>query len=307
MMPLRRTPPASPATMSGQPPVLHQSEPNISALSELSEPCLDTNITSRNKRKRHDHESFVNMCEFKDEISNTLKELKKEQTLFRSDIATTLTEIKNQCSKLQDYVDFSVAKYDEMLAKMQEYEVERKENRDYICRLEDRIDHLERQSKLTSLEIKNVPKTADESKLGLANAVRNIGNVLDTTIVQSDIKDVYRINYKGSTNNTIIVDFTTVMLKSKLLTSVRTFNKNNQNNKLNTSHLRVDGPKVPIYISDHLPSKTRKLYFLARDFAAQNNYKHCWTAYGKVYLRKEDGAQRVIVNSEGDITKLTKI
>lgn len=267
---------------------------------------MDTNITSRIKRKRIDHELFVTMCEFKDEISNTLKELKKEQTLFRSDIATTLTEIKNQCSKFQDYVDFSVAKYDEMLAKMQEYEVERKENRDYICRLEDKIDHLEKQSKLTSLEIKNVPKIADESKLDLANAVRNIGNVLDTTIVQSDIKDVYRINSKSSMNNTIIVDFTTVMLKSKLLHSVRTFNKNNINNKLNTTHLRVDGPKVPIYISDNLPSKVRKIYFLARDFAAQNKYKHCWSAYGKVYLRKEDGAQRFVVNSEVDLAKLTQ-
>lgn len=136
--------------------------------------------------------------------------------------------------------------------------------------------------------------------------VKNIGNVLDTTIVESEIKDVYRINSKTSMKDTIIVEFTTVMVKSKLLQSVRNFNKNNSNNKLNTAHLRINGPRVPVYISDNLPSKTRKIFFLARDFAAQHKYKHCWSAFGKVYLRKEDGSQRVLVNSDKDLAKLTQ-
>lgn len=305
-MTLNRTPPASPALTTRQSPTHHQSEPNISLSAEPSEVCMDTNITCRKKRTRDDQANLLNMNEFKDEISSIIKDLKKEQTLFYSNIESTLLEIKNQYSKLQDSVDFTANKYDEMLNKMQEYDVERKENRDYISRLEARLDQLEKQSKISSLEIKNVPKTANESKLDLSNVVRNIGNVLDTTVVQSDIKDIYRINSTNSMNNTIIVDFTTVILKSKLLQSVRTFNKNNINDKLNTTHLRVDGPKVPIYISDNLPPRVRKIFFLAREYAAQHKYKHCWSAYGKVYLRKEDGAQRFTVNSEIDLAKISK-
>lgn len=307
-MPLNRTPPVSPAVSSKQSPAHHQSEPNISASLELSEVCISdsSNITSRNKRKRDEQDNLLSMNEFKDEISGVIKDLKKEQTRFFSNMETTLQEIKNQYSKLQDSVDFTAKKYDDMLSKMEQYEVERKQNREYIRNLEDRVDQLEKQQKNTCIEIKNIPKTENESQSDLIKAVTNVGSVLDLPITQSDVKDIYRINSKNSMNNTIIVDFTTVLLKSKILKSVRNFNKINKNSKLNTTQLRVPGPQVPVYISDNLPTKARKLFFKAREFALQQKYKHCWSAYGKVYIRKEDGAQRITVNSETDLVNLNE-
>ncbi|XP_026746036.1 uncharacterized protein LOC113507375 [Trichoplusia ni] len=233
--------------------------------------------------------------------------MKKEQSSFLSSMQSSLQEIKSQYTKLQESVDFTSTKYDEVINKMLQYEAERKETNTYIKKLEDRVDQLEKLAKNTCLEIKNIPKNSNETKMDLVNVVLSISKALDASIAQTEIKDVFRIHSSTAMNNTIIVDLTTVVKKEIILQAVRTYNKANRDNKLNTCHLHINGPKPPVYISDNLTMKTRKLFFLSGEFAALHHFKHCWTAHGKVYIRKEDGAKRYCINCEGDFSKIPEI
>lgn len=131
--------------------------------------------------------------------------------------------------------------------------------------------------------------------------MQSIAETLDVPVQTSDIRNIQRINTKKPENKPIIVDFTSVLTKEKLIEHCKKFNRTN---KLTTSHLHIKGPSKPIFISENLTYKTRRLYFLARDFAKTNDYKYCWTAGGKVYIRKKEGEPTLRLNGEEDIKVL---
>lgn len=291
-MPLKRTPPKSPnvSTLDVHPLQTHsQSDPAICMAYKPE--TLTTKNTQRIRRKRDRSADQSDLDDFKNTIMNVLK-----------DLQTTVSEIKEQNVKLQESVDFTAHKYDEILTKMKEMEEERKEDKRCIRSLEDKIDKLEQQNRATSIEIRNLPKKTGENKKDLQDTLLDICKIINMPTHESQVKDIFRNHNK--TTSSVIVEFNTVKHKESMLNSVKKFNKNNSNNKLNTEHLQIKGPKIPIYFSENLSTKTKRLYYLAREFAAYEKYKFCWTTHGKVYLRKEEGTPLYRINSEEDINKL---
>lgn len=199
---------------------------------------------------------------------------------------------KDKNIKLQESVDFTSARHDEIIEKIQITEENRTEDGKYINHLEDKIEHLEGISRSTSLEIRNIPKNHTEFKQDLVKIVIDIGKCIDITIHKSDAKDVFRLN-KKSNSKPIIIDFTTVPLKENVLIALKKFNRVNKDNKLNTGHVNMDCPKVSIYISENLTPLAKGLYFLTRDFASQNQYKHCWTSHGSGWFSTASHCLRI--------------
>lgn len=101
------------------------------------------------------------------------------------------------------------------------------------------------------------------------------------------------------------MEFTTVLKKEEILSSVKRFNKGKKSDeKLNTTHLKIKGTKKPIYASELLTAKVKVLFYLSRDFAKTHDYSYCWTSNGVVYLRKRDGAPLLRVDQQSDLDKL---
>lgn len=88
--------------------------------------------------------------------------------------------------------------------------------------------------------------------------------------------------------------------------SAKNFNKQNIENRLNTTHLRAVGPKLPIYISESLTTTAKRLHYLTREFIKSSDYEQCWTANGKVYVREREGMSSQLIKSEEDLAKLRK-
>ncbi|CAH0404448.1 unnamed protein product [Chilo suppressalis] len=282
-MPLKRTPPLTPTNLT---PVtntafLTSSDPNLSTCVEK-----ERNI----KRKREELVERSDLEDFKTLMTNMFQEL-----------LDSIKEIKEQNIKLQESVDFTAVKYEETKEKMLKLEKARDEDRKHIVNLEERLEQLERQGRASSLEIRNLPRTNDETKQGLSKVVIELAKTINVPLCESDVKDIFRVNAK--TSKPILVDLHSVLLKEKFLNGLKKFNKNNED-KLNTGHLNMNGPKIPIFISENLTTKMRRLFFLARELGAQDNYKYCWTSYGRVYLRKDEGAALIRIESESDICKL---
>lgn len=291
-MPLKRTPPKSPnvATLNVHPLKTHsQSDPDLCLT--YNPEVITTKNTQKAKRRRDRSAEQTDFDEFKNTILDVLKTLQ-----------TTVSEIKEQNIKLQESVEFTAHKYDEIITKIKDIEDSRKEDKRYIRVLEDKIDRLEQQSRATSIEIRNLPKKNGENKQDLLNTLGDVCKVIKLPCQESDIKDIFRNNIKNSTS-TVIVEFNTVKQKENVLKYLKKFNKDNITNKLNSNHLKMQGPKVPIYFSENLSSKIKRLFYLSREFAAKEKFKFCWTTHGKVFLRKDEGTPLCHIDSE-DLNKL---
>lgn len=297
-MSVQRTPPSGPKSSSPLQPCI--SEPNLSKKQDYDSSSISThdNITSRYKRSHSD----MQLLTFMDELRDMFSTFKEEQNKKIEKIYETVYEIKNQNNEIRASVDFLSEKYDTINNLINKLESDHSSNLKYIHTLEERLDNLERLSRSTCLEIKNIPTVRSETKESLLNTVISTGKNLKVSIAPNDVKDVFRIGARDSANKTVIVELNSVLMKEKIIKMYRRSNK--ENNRLTTDKLKLDGPSKPIYITENLSNKMKKIYFLARDFAKSNEYKFCWISNGKIFLRKKENDRLVHIKSETDLSKL---
>uniref|UniRef100_A0A2A4IUY8 Piwi domain-containing protein n=1 Tax=Heliothis virescens TaxID=7102 RepID=A0A2A4IUY8_HELVI len=262
-MSLARTPPASPSSLT--PSVAGGSARNTMLSftkavidSQLhhseSEPDLHSLAINKNKKRKHDEEETDVMSLIKDMFASFSKE----------------QEIRFQ--ELKSSMDLMSNKYDEFLTKINALELERKSDKALIKDLEEKLEAVERKSRSTGVEIRNIPKHSMETKETLCQEIIQLGKMIDVSIDHSTIKDVYRLKSKDE-SNPVIVDLTTVMLKDKVLKAVKSFNKTKtKGNKLNTTHLNPNYQAKPLYISETLTSKAQKV-INARTLMNQNKIR----------------------------------
>lgn len=48
----------------------------------------------------------------------------------------------------------------------------------------------------------------------------------------------------------------------------------------------------------------RRIFYLAREFAKENNYNYCWSSRGFVYLREKENAPFIRIMNESDLDQL---
>ncbi|XP_013195979.1 uncharacterized protein LOC106139142 [Amyelois transitella] len=278
---MKRTPPPTPNSVSA---------PNISTLeSDLPaqrSPYESVNITQKSFKRPRDE-----FGELKGYLLDIIIASKQEQNYKLNTLISSVTEIKEQNNDIRNSVEFVSARYDEIAT------------REYIKQLEAKVENLERQLKSSSIELRNIPSQINETKEDLINIVKAAGTALDLHVETSTIKDVYRVH--GKTNNkTIVAELNSVVLKENLIKAVKNHNKKNPEKKFSTANLKVEGPSIPVYLSESLPAKSRKLFYLARNTASASGFKYCWTHNGRVFLRKTDGSPLIRVECEEDINSL---
>ncbi|CAG4990724.1 unnamed protein product [Colias eurytheme] len=268
-------------------------------------------VTKRQKRKREDdlgtlRRDMTEMFQiFKSEITDLMNSFKSQQDKKLSVIQASVDYLTTNFAELKQSVEFFSEKYDEIHNKMSVLEQGYKEHRCVTQLLETKIENLEKQLRNTSIEIRNIPTKPQETKSDLVQFAINIGKAINIDIQKSDIRDIFRIPSKNSTNKPIIAHLNTTLLKENILNGIKKFNKDNDNNKLSTNHLQIEGQSRPVYISENLTQKMKKIYFLARDFAKQNSYKFCWISKGNIYMRKQEGFPYIKIESEDDLKTLS--
>lgn len=112
-----------------------------------------------------------------------------------------MQQIKEQNEEIRSSIEFMSNKYEDMRTKVETLEAERKADRKYILTLENKLEMMERRTRQSNLEIRNVPKIptnpeSRETKKDLVSVIQNMGNFLNIKLKQSDIRDIFRINLK---------------------------------------------------------------------------------------------------------------
>lgn len=267
-------------------------------------------VTQRAKRPRESCCEDL-LIKFKEEMKSMILDISKNQNLSLNKLIKDVAEIKIQNSAIQQSnqeieksLQFLSDQFDNMSARVETLEKERKEHLLHISTLEAKVEDVQRSLKSTTVEFRNVPcQSTKENMSDLTNIIQNTCKVLDVEVRANDIRDVFRIKGKsGST--TIVTDFTRATKKQEVVKSAKAYNKQHPSDRLNSSHIGLAGRTVPIYISEGLTSKGRRLLYLARDYATSAEYKFCWTNNGKVFIRRADDAPYIEIKNEAVIMNL---
>lgn len=193
-MPLKRTPPVSPAPPTPEPTAVFGDDVRSTALTFSavtsdsllqhceSEPNLHTlavNVTERKKRKYDEKQLDVTAL-----IKEMFSTFSKEQEKRFQELKSSLEVMSN--------------KYDEFVQKIYTLEKERKEDKILIKELEEKFEVSERKSRGSGIEIRNIPKQNGETKENLLNEIMQLGKTLSVSIDYSNIRDIYRLKSKDA-------------------------------------------------------------------------------------------------------------
>ena len=311
-MPLKRTPPSSsstPATDNIAKLTKAKSDQDVSVNSDTLSPA----ITLRSKRPRNEFSPpFSEMEEFKSDIKNLVKELISNQSTMLSQLSADVAAIKIQNETIQksnkdieDSIQSIKASCVELKNRMEKFEKDRTDFQDKLFDVDKRVESLELRFRSSTIEIRNIPTMDNETVSDLYKIVSDTAKILNLEIQNSQIRDIYRLPSKPGKSRPIITEFSNVPLKVEIINALRKYNKTRPvAQKLNTSTIGCRGESLPVYISEYLPGSSRKLFYLAREYAKSANYSYCWAVNGKIYIRKNDNATAVRIDSEKALTVL---
>lgn len=293
----QRTPPEKSTTTLLKPIILAQESDTASDCMGSETDCVgQQNITRRYKRKYDDSA----LAELRDILVDVQLQQKTQALKFDEE----MQRLVKQNEKITESIQYMSDKYDEILSQLRQTKSENTAFKTQIKTMEQKIEILERNSKASTLELRNVPETHLEDKSALIGLVKNVGEVLNVKVLDSDIRNIFRPKKSSHKSAPIIVEFCSATLKENIIMTSKRYNKNKGNDKLNSTHLKLNGDPKPIFIAECLTTCGRNLYYLARQHVKNHKGATCWTSYGKVFIRQKDGDQPILISREEDFTKL---
>lgn len=286
------------------------SEPNIPTQLRTggADAGTSSNITTRqnNKRRRVSDESISNEI---GDLKNLVTSFMENQNSRFTVMENLILEIKAQNSSIPKIVS-SVDNLSSQIKTMDEnilgLEQQRRNMATQITDLQSQIEYVDLNAVKTCVEIRNVPKTQSESQDMFMSMLFHVSKIIGCQITHADIRDTFRVPPKpDKKQSTIVFEFQSTRIKFEFLKAAKHYNKTHTGEVLNSSHLGLDGMgNAPIFISERLTAKTRKLYYQAREFCKSESYTHCWVSRGKVYLRKKEGSPHIQVKNEAHMQDL---
>lgn len=280
-------------------PKHYASDPVINRELDIEDQDCLNNITRRLKRKLL--ESPGHLDSSLEERLDKLQSHQDKKFDILTDAISTLIEQNNQIKKSMEFMS---AQYDTLLTKVNTLEQDNLNYKSQVQVLEKKLDSLERDSRSTSIEIRNIPIAENENKQALTSTVKNICSIIGSTPVLQDLE--LRHTYR-SRSNAIVAEFTTTARKDSVISNFRAYNKNKREKKedqFNTLSLGLPGTARPVYISDFLTSKNRHIFYLAREQVKSKKLVAAWTSYGKIFVKKLEGEPARRLNSERDLETL---
>ncbi|CAH0401853.1 unnamed protein product [Chilo suppressalis] len=266
---------------------LHRS-PISSSQPNLNSPREDF-ITRFNLRKRKcpENDKFSKFC---DEVKEMMNEFRIDQDSRWARVDRAMEELTSQNKKIiesnseiKKMLQDTKKQNHELRVKIKIIENEYTDAKLKIDELEEQVHELQKNQFKRTIEIKNVPRLQNED---LHTMLDNIIKVVGVIENKPDIEQIYR---RGKENAPIIVELKDAADKIRILKAVTFYNKENKDNKLNSTHLGISSPITLIYIYEKNTHFIKKLFASAKGLANEGNYRYCWISKGMVMLRKEEG------------------
>lgn len=248
------------------------------------------------------NEMFIN-------INSMFKDLKDNQNEQFSQMRVDMSALKKQnddllTSNAEIKKTICVISNEQKELKLRVEKLEQRESKasNYDSDLEQQVESLEWKIRETSVEIRNLPTESNEKMM---DAIKQLHQTLNLSHDQRDIRSVYRLPVKQDRPRTIILEYAGLQKKFELLQAYKKYNQANKKDKLNTNSVGILGVKKTIYINDRLTRKAQQLHFQARQLVKAGSHRFCWTARGKVFVKKDEGEPILEIKTVEQITALS--
>ena len=158
--------------------------------------------------------------------------------------------------------------------------------------MENKINKIEQQLLVNHIEINNV-----NIEMSASEIIQKIAKKANVQLNEHDILDAFK-----NKKNKVFVEFNSLRKKKEIMSKIKhKINVNELNNDNNNNNNSF------IYLNDRLTSSNRKLLWLAKNKAKQNNWKFVWVRNGEILARKAENEMVIRIESESDIDKINTI
>ncbi|XP_070543898.1 uncharacterized protein [Ptychodera flava] len=245
-----------------------------------------------------------------------LADIMKALTAFREKI-DKIPCVEERLTELQKSVDFMNTFFEQMKEEMKELKTEiantKEENaalRDQLTaahrdlgNTKDELNELQQYSRRNNLEIHGIPQHNNEDT---DNIVIKIAAAIGVDVTSSDIDISHRLPRRHSQQRErqlpppIIVKFVRRSVRNTLY-----YSRRNLQGKTPT-HLHLDDNATnSIFINENLSPSVKRLFHQVNDRRKHLKWRYIWTNNGKIYTRKDDTSDAIIISSLQAISRLT--
>lgn len=226
------------------------------------------------------------------------------QSVIRGSVTSELKNINDQISGFRDSISFFNSQFEELRALLEEksnviaeLKLDNAQLKSSVADLTNRLNTVESHMRESNIEITGVPEHRSEN---LIDTVIQLSKVVETSLTAEDIVHVTRVAKldKDSTRpRAVIAKLRSSRQRDTILAAVSKFNKKNAQKKLASVHLGIGGPCSPVFVSEHLTPANKSLHAATRKKAKENAYKFVWVRNGRIYARKDENCQSILIRS----------
>lgn len=280
----------------------------------------NANVTLRRKGPDSFFESDAGTClnvsrsELRAIIQEEMRAIMEEGMRdLKADLNKQLKAFRGELTGLKESIQFMNDSFEQFnkdlsgcKAKIDTIIKEKETLQSEIINISSRLNQMEQISRSSNLEIQCVPERKTENVLSI---VTQLSKTVACPINESDILYCSRIakKYPDSTRpRSILVKLNSPRSRDSLLAAALKYNKSHPQDRLNAGHVGL-GPdrKTPIYVVENLSPENKSLHALARTRAKELQYKHVWVRGGRIYMRKTDTSEYVLVRNKSTLDNLS--
>lgn len=250
--------------------------------------------------------------DIQDIIQGVISDFHKSlRTTIEDLLGAKLKFIREEIKDVKDSMDFMNARYEDITKehtqnteRMKLLENENSMLKIKIDDLSSRISQMEQSTRMNNIEIQCLPERRDENLLKI---VKDLGKTINFPVNDENVGHCSRIaklNKDSTRPRSIIVQFSNAKIRDSFLAAAIKFNKSRPNDRLNTAHLNLPGPKSPIFILEHLSVANKNLHAAARVKAKEKGYRYVWVRGGRIYMRKSDNSECKYIKDIRNLDKL---
>lgn len=238
----------------------------------------------------------------REEISNALNSMLK--VTIAEVVSEKFQSLNDSISSIEASLNFINSQYEQMKTTLAE-KVDtinqlQKQNESLVSTVKDlsqRVGDIEQQMRVNNVEINGIPEHSNEN---LTITLAQLGKTVEYPLDSNDIllaTRVAKLQKDSPRPRTVIAKFRSRAIRDGLIAAVSKFNKANAADKLSSTHLGCGGPRVPVFVSEHLSLSNKRLHAAARLKAKDFHYKFVWIRDGRIYVRKNETSQALYIRN----------
>lgn len=272
------------------------------------------NVTTR-KPVPAQSQCLISIEEMRNMIREEIKITIKESLCdFRAEINQQLCDFRDQVKDFKRSIEYFNEQFEkfntEKATYIQNIQTVSKENevlRSELNALTVRFNLMDQLSRSANIELQCVPERKAENLLCM---VKQLSTTVKSPVTDNDITYCSRIAKINSSSNrprSILVKFGHPRTRDAFIAACYKYNKTHENDKLNSSHAGIKSSvKSRIFVAENLSPENKLLHAAARDKAKQLDYKFVWVRGGRIFVRKSENSNYILVKNYETLEKLSK-